>query len=230
MVKEDTERLSGTLGQADKRKLDEYLTSVREIELRIQKMEAQRNAPTIKPGIEKPTGVPVTFAEYAELMFDLQLAAFRSDLTRVSTLMLGREGSMRTYPEINISDSHHPLTHHRNNPDFIEKVTQINTFHMSLFAKFLGKLRSTQDGDSALLDNCIIVYGSGISDGNRHIHENLPVLIAGKGGGTLKPGSHITYNTETPVSNLYMTLLDKVGVHPATIGDSTGKLTPLDAI
>jgi hypothetical protein len=228
MVREDTQTLSGTLGQADRRKMDEYLTSIREIEVRIQ--SAERNNHAEARGIEKPDGIPVTFGEYVALMFDLQLAALRADLTRVSTIMIGREGSMRTYPEINISDSHHPLTHHRNNPEFIEKVTQINTFHIDLFARYLAKLKATRDGDGSLLDNSLIVYGSGISDGNRHTHENLPILIAGRGGGSVKPGRHIAYDSETPVANLYMTLLDRAGVHPDSIGDSTGKLVQLSQV
>ncbi len=228
MVREDTQTLTGTLGQADKRKMDEYLTSVREIELRIQ--NAERDTHAVKPGIDKPTGIPVAFGDYVSLMFDLQAAALRADLTRVSTMMIGREGSMRTYPEINIADSHHPLTHHRNNPEFIEKVTQINQFHIGLFGRFLGQLKATPDGDGTMLDNSLIVYGSGLGDGNRHTHENLPILLAGKGGGSVKSGRHIAYTSETPVANLYMTLLDRAGVHPGSIGDSTGKLVQLDAI
>lgn len=229
MVREDTQTLTGTLGQADRQKMDEYLTSVREIERRIQ--NAEQNSHTAKPDIEKPSGIPVAFGDYVALMFDLQAAALRADLTRVSTMMIGREGSMRTYPEINIADSHHPLTHHRNNPEFIEKVTQINTFHINLFGRFLGQLKSTQEADgSTLLDNSLIVYGSGLGDGNRHTHENLPILVAGKGGGSVKSGRHIAYDTETPVANLYMTLLDRAGVHPNSIGDSTGKLVQLDSI
>jgi len=228
MVREDTQKLTGNLGHSDRRKMDEYLTSVREIEVRIQ--NAERDNHTVTPGIDKPDGIPVAFADYISLMFDLQVAAFRSDLTRVSTLMIGREGSMRTYPEINIADSHHPLTHHRNNPEFIEKVTQINTFHTTQFARFLGKLKSTSDGDGSLLDNSLVVYGSGISDGNRHTHENLPLLVAGRGGGSVKPGRHIAYGQETPVSNLYMTLLDRAGVHPESFGDSNGKLAQLTQI
>jgi hypothetical protein len=228
MVREDTQSLTGSLGQADRRKMDEYLTSVREIELRIQNAETSRSA--APPGIGKPDGVPVTFGDYVTLMFDLQLAAFRADLTRVSTMMIGREGSMRTYPEINIADSHHPLTHHRNNPEFIEKVARINTFHIGLFAQYIGKLKATRDGDATLLDNSLIVYGSGISDGNRHTHENLPILVAGRGGGAWKPGRHIAYERETPVANLYMTLLDRAGVHPGSIGDSTGKLVQLSSV
>ncbi len=228
LVREDTQTLSGTLGQADRRKMDEYLTSVREIEQRIQ--NAERASTSAAPGIEKPDGIPVTFGEYVTLMFDLQIAALRADLTRVSTLMIGREGSMRTYPELNIADSHHPLTHHRNNPEFIEKVTQINTFHAGQFAKYLGKLKATQDGDGTLLDNCLVVYGSGLGDGNRHTHENLPILLAGRGGGSVKPGRHVAYDTETPIANLYMTLLDRAGVHPDSIGDSTGKLVQLSQV
>ena len=229
MVQEDTRKLNNSLGQADRRKMDEYLTSVREIETRIQ--SAEKSSQPVNPGIEKPTGIPVTYGEYVALMFDLQVAAFRADLTRVSTMMLGREGSMRAYPEINVSDSHHPLTHHRNNPEFIEKVTQINTFHTSLFASYLSKMKAAQDGDGgSLLDNSLIVYGSGISDGNRHLHENLPILVAGRGGGSMKPGRHLAYSTETPVTNLYMTLLDRAGVHPGTIGDSAGNLVQLGSI
>ena len=228
MVREDTQKLNGTLGQADRRKMDEYLTSVREIEVRIQR--AEQDSQPIKPDIEKPTGVPVLFSDYVSLMFDLQIAAFRADLTRVSTMMIGREGSMRTYPEINVADSHHPLTHHRNNPDFIEKVTQINTLHTTLFARYLEKLKAAQDGDGSLLDNSLIVYGSGLGDGNRHTHENLPILLAGRGGGSVKPGRHLAYSAETPITNLYMTLLDRAGVHPGSIGDSAGNLVQLGSI
>nr|WP_309692040.1 DUF1552 domain-containing protein [Armatimonas sp.] len=228
MVREDTQSLLGTLGQADRRKIDEYLTSVREIEVRIQSAEHSNKIEA--PGIAKPSGIPVLFADYITLMFDLQVAAFKTDSTRVSTLMLGREGSMRTYPEINIADSHHPLTHHRNNPEFIEKVAQINTLHTTLFARYLDKLKATPDGDGSLLDSSLIVYGSGISDGNRHTHENLPILVAGRGGGSIKTGRHLAYEQETPVANLYMTLLDRTGVRPDSIGDSTGTLTQLGQI
>lgn len=228
LVREDTQSLLGTLGQADRRKIDEYLTSVREIEVRIQNVE--RHNKIEAPGIDKPNGIPVLFADYVTLMFDLQVAAFKTDSTRVSTLMLGREGSMRTYPELNIADSHHPLTHHRNNPQFIERVAQINTHHTTLFARYLDQLKATPDGEGSLLDNCMIVYGSGISDGNRHTHENLPILVAGRGGGSIKTGRHLAYEQETPVANLYMTLLDRAGVRPDSIGDSTGTLTQLGQI
>src|SRR6185503_13434912 len=151
----------------------------------------------------------------------------QSDLTRISTLVLAREGSMRVYPEIGIADPHHPLTHHRNNPDWIEKVKQINTFHVELFAHFLQKLKATPDGDGTLLDNSMIVYGASLGDGNRHTHEDLPILLAGRGGGTFKPGRHIQYKYNTPITNLYLTLLEQMGVRPEKIGDSTGKVDQL---
>jgi hypothetical protein len=219
-----TNELVSTLGASDRRKVDEYLTSVREIERRIQL--AEQDTREITPGFEMPSGVPVTFAEYASLMFDMQAVAFQADLTRVSTLMIGREGSLRTYPEIGVPDPHHPLTHHRNNPEWIEKVTKVNEFHMGLFAKFIGTLAATPDGDGTLLDHSLIVYGSGIADGNKHTHENLPVLVAGHGGG-LPGGRHLVFPDETPMTNLYLTLLDRVGVREDAIGDSTGRIEQL---
>jgi hypothetical protein len=224
-VRDDTRQLAGSLGSPDRLKLDEYLSAVREIERRIQ--IAEKDDHPVKPAIEKPAGIPITLPDYAKLMYDLQVVAFQADLTRVTTLMLGREGSMRVYPEIGIPDPHHPLTHHRDNPDWIEKVTQINCLHAELFAYFLKKLKSTPDGDGSLLDHSMIVYGSGLSDGNRHTHEDLPVLLAGRGDGSMKPGRHIVYPSGTPITNLYLTLLDRVGVHPEKIGDSTGKVEHL---
>jgi hypothetical protein len=228
MVREDTQQLSKSLGQADRRKMDEYLYAVREIEKRIE--SAEKDDHEVKPAIEKPAGIPFTFPEYAKLMFDLQVVAFQADLTRVTTLMLGREGSMRVYPEINIPDPHHPLTHHRNNAEWIEKVARINCLHAETFAYFLEKLKSTKEGDGTLLDHSMIVYVSGLSDGNRHSHEDLPVLVAGRGDGSLKPGRHILYKKGTPMTNLYVTLLDRMGVQPEKIGDSTGRLEHLASI
>jgi hypothetical protein len=224
-VRSDTQQLATKLGAADRRKLDEYLSAVREIERRIQTAEKDNRPAT--PSMDKPAGIPITFPDYAKLMYDLQVVAFQADLTRVATLMLGREGSMRVYPEIGIPDPHHPLTHHRENPDWIEKVKQINCLHVELFAYFLKKLKSTADGDGSLLDHSMIVYGSGLSDGNRHTHEDLPILLAGRGDGGLKPGRHIAYSTGTPVTNLYLALLDRLGVHPEKLGDSTGRTEQL---
>jgi len=224
-VRDDTRQLAGKLGSPDRRKLDEYLSAVREIEQRIHSAETDRDP--VSPAIEKPAGIPITLPDYAKLMYDLQVVAFQADLTRVTTMMLGREGSMRVYPEIGIPDPHHPLTHHRNNPDWIERVTQINCLHTELFAYFLNKLKSTPEGDGNLLDHSMVVYGSGLSDGNRHSHEDLPVLLAGRGDGSLKPGRHIVYAPGTPITNLYLTLLDRAGVRAEKIGDSTGKVAQL---
>ena len=228
LVSERTRTLVADLGASDRRKMDEYLSSVREIERRIQMAEADMR--DLPPDVETPTGIPVEFAEYVKLMFDLQVLAFQTDLTRISTMMMGREGSLRTYPEIGVPDPHHPLTHHGGKTDWIERVTQINTFHAGLFAHFLQRLKDTPDGDGTLLDHSIIVYGSGISDGDRHTHEDLPVLLAGGAGGTLARGRHIVYPTDTPMTNLYLTLLDRMGVREETIGDSTGRIEHLTGI
>ena len=229
MVTEDTRDLVRSLGPGDRRKMDEYLFSVREIEQRIESAEKDpRGLPAV---VDKPPpGIPFEFPDYVKLMCDLQVLAFQSDLTRVSTLVFGREGSNRVYPEIGISDPHHPLTHHRNNPEWIEKVRQINSLHTELFGYLLRKLKSTPDGDGTLLDHSMIVYGSGIADGNKHTHEALPVLLAGRGGSTFKPGRHVTYATGTPITNLYLSMLDRMGVQQETIGDSTGRLNQLDGL
>jgi hypothetical protein len=224
LVAERTNAIVGTLGPSDRRKMDEYLTSVREIERRIEITE--HDTREVTPDFEMPSGVPVLFADYASLMFDMQAIAFQADLTRVSTLMLGREGSLRTYPEIGVPDPHHPLTHHRDNPEWIEKVTKVNVLHMELFAKFLTKLATTPDGDGTLLDHSIVIYGSGIADGNKHTHEDLPIVVAGHGGGLLG-GRHLVYPTNTPMTNFYLTMLDRIGVKQEMIGDSTGRIEHL---
>ena len=224
VVRERTSQLSSDLGPSDRRKLDEYLSSIREIEQRIER--AEKDLTGLTPNIDKPTGIPVLYAEYVNLMFDLQLIAFQTDMTRIITLMMGREGSMRTYPEIGVPDPHHPLTHHRGNTEWIERVTKVNTMHVELFAGFIKKMKETQDGDGSLLDHSIIVYGSGLSDGNRHTHEDLPVLMVG-GGGNFKRGQHVVYSKGTPMNNLFLTLLDRVGVQSEKLGDSTGPIEHL---
>ena len=222
LVTDRTAALVKTLGTSDRRKVDEYLSSIREVERRIQM--AEQDLTGLPEGLEKPSGIPVTYDEYVNLMFDLQVLALQADLTRVVTMMMGREGSMRTYPEIGVPDPHHPLTHHRNTPEWIEKVTQVNAFHMGLFATFIGRLQATPDGDATLLDRSTVVYGSGIADGDRHTHEDLPVLLI---GGGFKAGRHVRYAPDTPMTNLYLTLLDRVGVRPESIGDSTGRIEHL---
>jgi Protein of unknown function (DUF1552) len=224
LVNERTTRLSADLGAADKRKLDEYLSSIREIEQRIER--AEKDLTGLVPTIDKPSGVPVAFNEYVNLMFDLQIIAFQTDMTRVVTMMMGREGSLRTYGEIGVPDPHHPLTHHRGNVDWIEKVKKVNTLHVELFAGFVQKLKNTPDGDGTLLDHSMVMYGSGLSDGNRHTHEDLPVVIAGRGG-NFRTGQHIAYPKDTPMTNLFLSLLDRMGVPADKIGDSTGRIEQL---
>jgi hypothetical protein len=218
--------LMNTLGASDKRKVDEYLYGIREIEKRIQSAEQQQQ---VDPGIDKPNGIPAQFADHLKLMFDLQVLAWQADLTRVMTLLIGREGSLRTYPEIGVPDSHHPLTHHRNNPVFIEKVTQINCYHAELFTYFVDKLKSTPDGDGTLLDHSMVVYGSGISDGNSHSHVDLPTVIFGRGNGKLKTGQHIKYETGTMMSRMFLTLMDVMGVEQEKFAGSSEKLSEMIA-
>jgi hypothetical protein len=224
-VMEDTAKLNGKLGPTDRRKMDEYLTAVREIETRI--VNAEQQSAEIAPPMNKPDGIPIDYADHAHLMFDLLAVAFQADLTRIATFMLAREGSTRAYREIGISDAHHPLTHHRGNPEMIAKVAQINRYHVERFAYFLGKLNSIQEDGGTLLDHSMVVYGSGLSDGNRHQHNDLPCLLAGGAAGRLRSGRHVRYAPETPMANLHLALLDRVGVKPEKLGDSNGELNHL---
>lgn len=219
---EETRHLKADLGPADQRKLDEYLTSIREVERGIQ--QALRDGPARRPAGEPPSGIPADPTEHARLMFELLALAFQADLTRVATMMVGRESSIRSYDHLGLSESHHQLSHHRNDPATLAKLVKIQTYHMELFARFVAKLRSTQDGDATLLDRCMIVYGAGIADSNRHTHDQLPVLVVGTGNGSLKTGRHIDYGKDTPVTNLLLALLDRVNVRPNRLGDSTGLL------
>lgn len=228
LVNDRTQRLVQDLGPSDRRKMDEYLTGVRELEQRIQLAEKDQRRFT--PDMEKPVGVPVAFADYIKMMFDLQVLAFQADVTRVSTLLFGREASVRTYNEIGVSDPHHPLSHHRNLPDLIEKITKINTYHMSLFAYFLEKMKAVKDGDGSLLDHSMIVYGGAICDGNSHSHKDLPVLLAGRGDGRLASGRHIQYESGTPMTNLYVSLLERMNLPGERVGDSTGALPHLTGV
>ncbi len=227
-VQQDTRKLQSELGPTDRRKLDEYLTGVREIEKRIEASEA--SAAQTTPSMDRPFGVPVDFAEHAKLMFDLQVVAFQTDQTRIATFMIAREGSNRTYREIGVPGAHHGLTHHRNDEEKIRQISKINRYHMELFSYFLKRLDSIPDGDGTLLDHSMVVYGSGLADGNKHTHHDLPVLVAGRAAGGLHPGRHLRYDTETPMANLYLTLLDRLGVHPEAIGDSNGRLEHLTDI
>jgi hypothetical protein len=214
LVSDSTRKLELDLGPSDRRRMDEYLTSVREVE---ERTLAAEKDPRIPP-IEKPSGIPFLYSDYVKLMFDLQAIAWQSDLSRVSTMMLGREGSVRTYPEIEVPDPHHPLTHHRGHPDFIEKVTKINCFHVQLFSYFLAKLQSIPEGDGTLLDHSAILYGGALSDGNAHSNVNLPLLVAGP-----KTGKHVQVDN-APVANLFITMLNHAGIELDHFGDSTGPI------
>jgi uncharacterized protein DUF1552 len=225
-VTEDTRKLQRDLGPTDKRKLDEYLSSIREIELQIAK--AEKDNSRINPGMDKPYGVPADFAEHFKLMTDMMTVAMQADMTRVITFLVTREGTSRPYREIGIADGHHPLTHHRNDPAMMEKVAQINHYHMQQFAAWVEKLKSIKEGDATLLDNSMIVYGAGLSDGNRHTHEDLPTLVAGRAGNYIKAGRRIVYRRETPMSNLFLTMMDRMGVQAEHFGDSTGRVDGLD--
>jgi hypothetical protein len=224
-VAEDAGQLKTRLGLTDRRKLDEYLTSVRELELRISR-STQFTTENLGP-IKKPTGIPQDYQEHIRLMLDLMVLAFQSDSTRISTFMYANEGSNKNYPFIGVSEGHHDLSHHGGNVEKHEKIKKINEFHIEQLAYFLGKLKSTREGAGSVLDNSMIVYGSGISDGNRHNHDDLPILLLGKGGGTVRPGRHIKYERKTPLNNLYLAMLERMGVEASTLGDSSGKLDKL---
>ncbi|MCC6591342.1 MAG: DUF1552 domain-containing protein [Bryobacterales bacterium] len=225
-VREDIARLQRKLGASDKTKVSQYLDTVREVERRIQKAEAA-TADSHLPDLDRPVGVPAAYADHAKLMFDLQVLALQADVTRVITFQLARETSTRTYPEIGVPDPHHPLTHHRGNPEMVAKVAKINAFHVSLFSYFLQKLKATPDGEGSLLDHTVYLYGSGMGNPDVHDHVNLPVLVAGGGGGKVKGGRHIRYAEPTPLANLHLTLLEKVGVRMDAFADSKGRVAEL---
>lgn len=224
-VMEDARQLQKRLGVKDQQKLDEYLTGVREIEKRIEL--AGRTVAEAPGGIQAPTGIPQEYAEHVNLMFDLLALAFQADLTRIATFMYANEGSNRPYRSIGISDGHHDLSHHGGDPEKHRKIREINRFHVALLARFLEKLDSIPEGDGTVLDNTLIVYGSAISDGNRHNHDDLPVLLCGRGGGAVRTGRHLVYPRNTPMNNLFLSMLDIARVPCHSLGDSTGRLTKL---
>src|SRR6266850_69342 len=223
---EDIARLQRQLGPSDRAKVSHYLDSVREVERRIRKAETDAVGNPL-PDLDRPTGVPAAYADHARLMFDLQILALRGDVTRVITFQLARETSNRTYPEIGVPDPHHPLSHHGNDPDKIARMAKINQFHVSLFAEFVAKLMATKEGNGTLLDHTLYLYGSGIGNPNVHDHTNLPTIVAGGGATGMKGGRHIQYAKPTPLANLHLTLLDKVGVHLESFADSKGKVDEL---
>lgn len=225
-VLEDARDLEKKLGGADQQKLDQYLTSVREVEKRIQIAEKMKPV-ELPEGTVKPDGRPSDLTEHYHLMCDLMVLAFQTDVTRIITFMFGREGSNQRYRMIGVRQGHHELTHHRGNRDNIEQVAKINKYHIEQFAYLVGRLKSIKEGDSTLLDNCMIAYGSAIGDGNRHSHHDLPILLAGKGGGSIQSGRHVRYRRETPLNNLWLAMLERMGVEAKELGDSTGILKGL---
>ena len=217
--------LSRQLGSTDQAKLDQYLEAVRDIERRIQMAEAQSEREL--PVVDQPAGIPDTFGEHTKMMFDLLALAYEPDLTRVATFMMGREITGRTYAEIGVPDAHHPISHHQRDPVKLEKLMKINLYHAELFAEFIARLNSTPDGDGTLLDHSMIVYGAGMADSNSHYSGNLPILLAGGAAGT--GGRHMQHEPDTPLANLHLSLLDKMGVPIESLGDSTGRL-PLETL
>jgi hypothetical protein len=223
-VRDDIARLQKKLGPGDRTKVTQYLDTVREVERRIQKAEAE-TADSHLPDLDRPVGVPAAYADHARLLFDLQVLAFQGDVTRVIAFQLARETSTRAYPEIGVPEGHHPLTHNGGNPEMLAKVARINAFHVGLFASFLQKMRATPDGDGSLLDHTVYLYGSGMSNGDKHDHTNLPVLVAGGGSG--RGGRHIRFAEPTPLANLHLTLLDRAGVRLDSFADSNGRIPEL---
>ena len=225
-VTTEMQRLKLKLGASDRNKVDAYMDSIREVERRIQLAEASVSDNPL-PDLDRPSGVPASYADHAKLMFDLQLLAFQGDITRVVTFQLARETSNRTYPEIGVPEPHHPITHHGKNPEKLAKVAKINQFHVSLFAEFLQKLQDTPEAGGSLLDHTLYLYGSGMGDSDAHDHTNLPILVAGGAAGKMRGGRHIKYDTPVPLANLHLTLLNKVGVPLETFADSNGKVETL---
>ena len=225
-LSDEIKRLQKTLGPEDRNTIGQYLDSIREVERRIQRAEADTlNKPL--PDLDRPVGVPESYADHARLMFDLQVLALQGDITRVITFQLARETSNRTYPEIGVTEPHHPLTHHGNDPEKIAKVAKINHFHVSLFAEFLEKLQATSEGNGSLLDHSLYLYGSGMGNPNVHDHTNLPILVAGGAAGNMQGGRHIKLKKATPLANLHLTLLNKVGVERESFADSEGTMDEL---
>ncbi len=225
-VTSEITRLKQGLGSQDRNKVDQYLQTIREVERRIQQAEVSV-ADNPLPDLDRPVGVPASYADHARLMFDLQLLAMQGDITRVITFQLARETSNRTYPEIGVSDPHHPLTHHGNDPEKVAKVALINRFHVSLFAEFLEKLKGVPEAGGTLLDHTLYLYGSGMGNPNLHDHTNLPILVAGGAAGNMQGGRHIKFDKPTPLANLHLTLLEKVGVRLDKFADSQGPIREL---
>jgi len=229
LVADDARELQKSLGQTDRRKIDEYFTGVRELEQRIQRAENEArevaSGTRMVPTLDLPEGVPSDLEKHVRLMYDLLVLAFKTDTTRVATYMLANEGSNRSYPMVGVTEGHHQLSHHQRDEEKIAKIRKIDLFLSTQFGYFLEQLKATPEGDGTLLDHSLILYGSGLSDGNRHNHDNLPIVLAGRAGGAVKTGRHMRTERETPLNNLFLSMLDTVGASLDQLGDSTGRLS-----
>ncbi len=224
-VREDAGTLQDSLGASDRRKLDEYFAAIRDIEQRIQRAATQ---PAVQvPNYATPAGVPNVYQDHIRILADLMVLAFQTDTTRICTFVFANEGSNKSYPFIEVREGHHDLSHHENNPAKQAKIASINRFHVSQLAYLLGKLKAVREGDGTLLDHCMVAYGSGNSDGNRHNHDDLPILLAGKAGRSITTGRHVRYRQNTPLNNLWLSMLDRMGSGVESLGDSTGRLSSL---
>jgi hypothetical protein len=227
LVRDDSARLEQRLGTADRRKLDEYFTGIRELELRIEL--SARTADRRPPDVQVPAGVPDDFERHVHLMSDLLVLAFQTDVTRTATFMFANEGSNRLYSMVGAKDGHHALSHHREREELVSQLRKIDRYLVAQYARFVEKLRSIREGEGTLLDNCMVLYGSGLGDGNSHTHDHLPIVLAGRGGGTIRPGRHLQLPAQTPLNNLLLSMLERVGAPAERFGDSTGPLTGLDS-
>ncbi len=224
-VRDDAGNLRNKVGLSDRRKLDEYFSSIRDVEVRMER--AAKLPPVLAPAGPRPAGVPASFQEHVRLLCDLMVLAFQADVTRVITFVLANEGSNRPYREIGVSEGHHDLSHHENKPAKKAKIRDVNKFHVTQLAYLLTRLKAVREGDGTLLDHCMVAYGSGNSDGNAHNHDDLPILLAGRGCGTIQTGRHLKFAKETPLNNLWVSMLDRLNVKVAALGDSTGGLPGL---
>ena len=222
---EDAKRLEKKLGWTDRQKLEEYLESIRELEKRIETMGASN--PNLPPGYSAPVGRPRKFGDHVRMMGDMMTLAFQTDSTRIASFLLAHDGDNRSYPHLGVKDGHHSLSHHRDTPSKVAALTKINRYHASLFAHFVDRMKAVKEGVGTLLDHSMIVYGGAIGDGNRHTHNNLPVVVAGNGNGAIRTGRHVRYPTNTPMANLFLSMLDIFGAPTDRLGDSTGRLKGL---
>lgn len=226
-VMDDARRLNGKLGSVDRRKMDEYLHSVRDVERRVQYAIKLEGTDVEPPEYARPEGVPAEYVEHARIMLDMMVLAFQTDSTRIATFMFSNAGSNRPYPQVEVTDGHHDLSHHQNDTEKQKKISKVNRLHIQQFDYLLTKMREVKEGDGTLLDNTMLMYGSGISDGNRHNHDDLPILLAGRAGGALKPGRHLRFPDKTPLCNLYVNMLEIMGIDADKFSDSNGRLTGL---